>query len=469
MGTLKSFGMDAKCNKNGKQHEGETNSGTKLRDLPNEILQEVISNLPIKEAIQTDVISKKWRNQWKHISKVRLAEKGHREKKEFIDFVEKLLAVLNTSCIKIFSLACDVCEDTPIVNGWLSGFINPTIQELSLEFGNLDEEPLVFPDYLFSSKDLTHFHLSMPHLFMLPPFISFPSLTTMSLREVMFPDSFSTQRLFNGCPSLTQLTLIDCKWTNIETVQIACPSLQILTIREWEDDENDLIDDNDPTSCRIVITSSNLKTFSYDGDLLNDYVLDCNTSSITNGAVEVHPPPSDGTDAGLFVLRILKALSNVERLSISDFATEALCQGSFYIPELPLFNNLVELHVESTDPMNMACDALLTILRCSPRLEALYFAMGVFLHTNGLKKVYPLPACLETNLKTLRLYGFTGNKDELFAIKVLLKSTPVLEAIWIFSNPYGFDSDEGSDRLHRLYMKIVRFPRASVDCELYFE
>jgi len=315
-------GMDAKCNKNGKQHEGETNSGTKLRDLPNEILQEVISNLPIKEAIQTDVISKKWRNQWKHISKVRLAEKGHREKKEFIDFVEKLLAVLNTSCIKIFSLACDVCEDTPIVNGWLSGFINPTIQELSLEFGNLDEEPLVFPDYLFSSKDLTHFHLSMPHLFMLPPFISFPSLTTMSLREVMFPDSFSTQRLFNGCPSLTQLTLIDCKWTNIETVQIACPSLQILTIREWEDDENDLIDDNDPTSCRIVITSSNLKTFSYDGDLLNDYVLDCNTSSITNGAVEVHPPPSDGTDAGLFVLRILKALSNVERLSISDFATE---------------------------------------------------------------------------------------------------------------------------------------------------
>jgi len=36
---------------------------------------------------------------------------------------------------------------------------------------------------------------------------------------------------------------------------------------------------------------------------------------------------------------------------------------------------LVELHVESTDPMNMACDALLTILRCSPRLEALYFAM----------------------------------------------------------------------------------------------
>lgn len=55
--------------------------------------------------------------------------------------------------------------------------------------------------------------------------------------------------------------------------------------------------------------------------------------------------------------------------------SQALCQESFYIPELPLFNNLIELHVESTDPMNMACDALLTILRHSPRLEALYFAM----------------------------------------------------------------------------------------------
>lgn len=94
---------------------------------------------------------------------------------------------------------------------------------------------------------------------------------------------------------------------------------------------------------------------------------------------------------------------------------------------------------------------------------------GVFLHKNDLMKVDPLPSCLVTNLKTLRLYGFTGNKDEMFAIKVLLKSMPMLEAIWIFSNPYGFDSDEGSDRLHRLYMKIVHFPRASVDCELYFE
>lgn len=308
---------------NGKQQEGETNNDTELRDLPSEILQEVISNLPIKEAIQTAVISKKWRNQWKHISKVTLEEKVHREKKEFNEFVDKLLAVLNTSCIKIFSLACDVCEETHLVNGWLSGFIQPTIQELSLEFGNLDEEPVVFPDYLFSSKDLTNFHLSMPHVFVLPSVISFPSLSTLSLREVMFPDSLSTQRLFTGCPSLKQLTLIDCKWDNVETVRIACPLLQILIIREWEDDENDLLAaDEHPTSCRIVITSNNLKTFSYDGDILNDYALDCNTSSITNGAVEVHPPPSDDTDAGLFVLRILKALSDVERLSISDFATE---------------------------------------------------------------------------------------------------------------------------------------------------
>jgi len=97
------------------------------------------------------------------------------------------------------------------------------------------------------------------------------------------------------------------------------------------------------------------------------------------------------------------------------------------------------------------------------------YVQGLFLHKNALKKINPVPTCLETSIKTIRIYGFTGSKDELFAIKLLLKSTRVLDAIWIFTNPYGFDGEEGSDRLHKLYMKIVRFARASAECELYFE
>lgn len=318
--------MDANCfrgDKNGKQHEGETKNGrsTKLRDLPKEILREVISNLPIKEAIQTALISKNWRNHWKHVSKVRLVQKAYAEREEFTYFVQNLLESLNTSCIKIFTLTFDVSEDTALVNGWLQGFINPTIQELNLDFESLDG-PLVFPDYLFSAKDLTHFQLTMPHILMLPSYISFPSLSTMVFRDVLFPDTASAQRLFNACPSLKHLNLTDCNWGNCGTVHIACPLLETLIIREWEDDETDFIAQLDPPNCEIVISAGNLKTFSYDGDLLNDYVLDCNTSSITRGTVEVHPSPNDCTDASLFVLRLMKALADVERLSISDFATE---------------------------------------------------------------------------------------------------------------------------------------------------
>jgi len=311
--------MDANSMTGNEQHKGERS--TELGDLPNEILQEIISKLPIKNAIQTAVISKNWENQWKNMSKVKLVGRGYRERKEFTKFVDKLVAVLNTSCIKILSLSYDFCDDSPMVNGWLSAFIKPTIQELSLDFESL-EDPLTFSDSLFRSKDLTHFHLNMPQIIMLPSYICFPSLSTLSFRDVVFPDSLSTQRLFTGCPSLKKLSLIDCNWSNVETVHIACPMLQILIIREWEDDQIDSVAPDDPTDCRIVITADNLKTFTYDGDFLNDYVLDCNTSSITNGAVEVHPPPIDSMDAGFFVLKLLKALSEVEKLSISDFAAE---------------------------------------------------------------------------------------------------------------------------------------------------
>nr|KYP67374.1 hypothetical protein KK1_013702 [Cajanus cajan] len=188
---------------------------------------------------------------------------------------------------------------------------------------------------MFSSKSLIHFHLTMPQVINLPPSIYFPNLKTLTLRYVIFPDTTPTQKLFSSCSSLEHLALVDCNWSKVRAVNIACSSLESVSIREWRDDDEAAKpdDENEPdvqndAPCRITITgSSNLKTFSYDGDLINDYFLN-SSAAITDGTVEVHTTTNDDLDAGHFVFKLLKALSNVEKLSITDFAVQ-VCMVSY--------------------------------------------------------------------------------------------------------------------------------------------
>ncbi|XP_027362530.1 F-box/LRR-repeat protein At3g26922-like [Abrus precatorius] len=464
--------MDANSSissKHQKHHEGEGRNIERcisLGDLPDVILQEIISSLPTKEAVQTSVLSKRWVALWMAISNIELKEGSPEKRQQFIDFVEKLLAC-NSSRLKKFSIAFEVGEDAPQVNRWLGGFIKPSIEELNLDFERVGQ-PLVLPDHLFTSETLTNFQLSMQHVMNLPSSIYFQNLKVMTLKHVIFPDGSPTQQLFSSCPSLEELTLIDCSWLKVKAVCIACPSLKTLIIREWKDDADDSVkldQENDaggrsvPTHCQIVITGSNLKTFSYDGDLLNDYFLFC-TSWVTDATVEVYPSDSR-LDSPYFVFKLLKALSNVEKLSFTDYVAEALSRTSFLIGHLSLFNKLVELRVISVSPIGFSCDALLAILRNSPILETLELVMGVSLPQSGANNIDPLPACFGTHLKTIKIYGFAGSEVELNAIKFLLQAASALDAFYIYSNGYDFDSPAGIERLNVLHQRIMQFPRAS--------
>ncbi|XP_061354565.1 F-box/LRR-repeat protein At3g26922-like [Gastrolobium bilobum] len=459
-------------NKHHKKHQRSMN----ICDLPDEILQEIISNLSTKEAVQTSILSKRWIDQWMNISKIELEEGAPEKRQKIVDFVGKLLVVCSPSNLKKFSLLFEVGADAPLVNRWLCGFINPNIQELNLDFERV-EESLVFPNHLFTSETLIKFQLCMQQVINLPSFICFRSLRTLTLKDVIFPATCSTQNLFSNCPSLEELNLTDCNWMNVRNVCIACPLLQRVIIREWKDDYKD--DDNHsdngqgvPNFCRIVIMGTNLKTFSYDGDLLNDYFLHSATS-VVNAIVQVHPADNNNLVAGVFVFKLLKAVPNVQKLSLNDSAAEALCHSSFLIANLSLFYNLVELRVVSgVSPINLTCEALLTVLRKSPSLETVEFVMGVSLPSlprNDATNISPLPACFGTHLKTIKIHGFSGNVEELNAIRFLLRAASVLDTLYIYHNEYEFDCPEGPERLNHLYDLIERFPRTSVDCEVDFD
>lgn len=331
------------------QEEGNVESSSRLSDLPDEILQKILSNLPTKEAVATTVLSKRWENQWMNISKIDLKfdESAPEKRQRFIEFMDKLLVICDISKLKMFSLSFEVGEEFPRVNKWLSVFVNPMLEELNLELERVSN-PLVLPNHFFTSNKLTKFHLSMRQVINFPSTIHLENLVTLTLKHVIFPDTHSTSQFFSGLPSMEELSLTDCNWKKVENIFINFPLLQKLYIRDWKDEDNEeeehdhhnhnveayVVEINGGlyihdvvlhhinfSYIKIAIMASNLVTFIYDGDLINDYAL-FNTTSATEATIEAHEQHNKVLPAGYYVYTLLKELFRIKNLSISDFALE---------------------------------------------------------------------------------------------------------------------------------------------------
>ncbi|RYQ93851.1 hypothetical protein Ahy_B09g100079 isoform C [Arachis hypogaea] len=463
----------------------EVESSFSICDLPDAILQLIISSLPTKEAIRTSILSKRWEHLWRDISKIELEEGELEERRQFMQFVTRLLVTCNCSSVKKFSLSCIVGEDANLVNEWLSGFINPKIEELSLQFEEIPE-PLVFPDQLFTCATLTEFKLDMQHVLKLPSSVHFRCLRTLTLSNIIFSDTYSTQRLFSGCPALEDLSLIDCNLKNVEVFCIYSPLLRRIYIRENEDDMLDEDDDDDTgglnvtNSCKVLIVGTNLKSFAYHGDCMNEYFL-VHSTLVIDASIQVQVPPEcywdrDNTweiDSGNFTFRLLKMLPNVEKLSMSETSIMALSRTTSLLGQLPLFCNLAELVLDPLSSIELSYAALLTLLRNSPCLQVIEFQGGLSLAKGDANCVFdPLPVCFSTTLKMIEINGITGKKDELFAIKILLQAASVLDKLRISCYWFSFDLDDrriGLKRTKELCKQILKYPKRSMDCEIEFE
>ncbi|KAJ1423768.1 Leucine-rich repeat domain superfamily [Sesbania bispinosa] len=108
--------MDAKSlisNKKRKKHcdrkgKGKDESGIRICDLPDPILQLIISSLSTKEAVRTSVLSKRWVYLWRDISRIELKEVSPEKRQQFIDFVRRLLVVCDSSNLEKLSISCGV-------------------------------------------------------------------------------------------------------------------------------------------------------------------------------------------------------------------------------------------------------------------------------------------------------------------------------------------------------------------------
>ncbi|KAK9283995.1 hypothetical protein L1049_012254 [Liquidambar formosana] len=400
-------------------------SSKSIGDLPDMILQHILSLLPTEVAVGTSVLSKRWQYLWTSIPNLVFTEGLPAKRMLFLSFVERVLLLHDFSNVEKFSLTCDVLYDASRINAWISAAIRHNVQKIDICLDKF-EEPFVLPHCLFTCDSLKMLRVEMCHILKVPSSICFSSLRCLVLKGVIFSDEYSTEQLFSGCPILETLWIARCIWENLKAVSIFVPNLQKLAIEEFNYDDEDLSDVN---GCEVNIFGMSLKSFHYSGDLLNEYCL-CNSPSLVTAHIDVIPSCENTRIGAYRVKQLLIGLSSVNDLSISRGAIELLNEVEEFFTVLPVYRNLTYLQL-TTVPMCFDFKALLNILQKSPCLETLIFHQGIKVSPSCVEDddgiLDPVPSCFLSHLKRIEVYNFKGNEEQLYVIKILLKKATMKE------------------------------------------
>lgn len=209
-------------------------------------------------------------------------------------------------------------SDASHINTWIFAALCCKFQELKLDLYQYNANESLLPHCLFTFQSLTVLELYLFHDLKLLSTICLPNLKELKLSFITFVDDHSTQ-LFDGCLNVRKLTLDECTWKDEKFVFISSPMLKFLSICDltW--------DDGGPNDCQVVTCGTNLKFFSYSGELKTDVCL--YSSSLVNGRMDLRSVTVSEWDgkqreAVYHVHKLHKGFSSVESLTGSPVALE---------------------------------------------------------------------------------------------------------------------------------------------------
>ncbi|KAJ4779255.1 F-box/RNI-like/FBD-like domains-containing protein [Rhynchospora pubera] len=261
----------------------------RLSSLSDDLIVSILSHLPVKEVAKTCILSKRWQNLWSMVPSLCFDIHnwdGNCEK--FTDFAGKFLLkrdeATETRIFRIFCQGFKHASDKflPVyskASKWITYAVKHNVKILELSFCGACT--LRFPDCLFTCKtlealklDLMTFNFSN----LKPSTIHLPRLRNLNLDHIdFFYDNL--EKVLLGCPNLQDLSMENCGLkmsefschsvkrlrivgpytSNIETISISAPCLEILVLKCYMDSWIILKDMPKVTQATLCINSPNNK------------------------------------------------------------------------------------------------------------------------------------------------------------------------------------------------------------------
>ncbi|KAH0644101.1 hypothetical protein KY289_035075 [Solanum tuberosum] len=393
-----------------------------ISDLPRNIIDCILGKMPIRDAVRTSVLSKKWTLYYSTIPELEFDDKFSKELQNFaisqkklrilsevelehkyhLDEIVTRFLMFHPGRIEKFKVFVPNFKSTraPNVSKWIRKLSQKNIKKLTLEYKK-DIVSHKLSSYFFSCLDLTNLKLRNLHLSHHPPnFKGFLYLYQLELIGVHFVNDYF-EYFLSSCPVLQKLVLYGC--SGVHHFNISGSKLQRLFIKV-DDDFQSISLENVPNLTEVSITLDKV-VLGLENNPKSDLVLDSLPSLEIlrlNGKflqllAETLVPPILSTS--------LDSLKIIELKGVDFMSFDEISFVVFLIRSAP---NLQELRIEaSTVELNQE--------QVSGYLKRLHCTMG--------------------KLRLVKLTNISSFVPEFEFIQFLLFSSPSLVTMSIVEHP----------------------------------
>lgn len=209
---------------------GDVEDPDLISDLPQSILESILTRLPIRDAVRTSILSSKWRYRWTTLTHLVFDDKCIRMCSDrpvvencMVNFITRAL-FLHQGPIHKFQLSTSYLQCCPDIDQWILFLSRSDIKELVLELG--EGEWFRVPSCLFNCKKLTCLELFRCEFDPPPTFKGFLCLRSLSLHQVLVAPEV-IESLISSCPLLESLAL---SYFDSLALNICAPNLKCLCL-----------------------------------------------------------------------------------------------------------------------------------------------------------------------------------------------------------------------------------------------
>ncbi|XP_027171853.1 putative F-box protein At3g58860 [Coffea eugenioides] len=132
----------------------------RISELPESVLSHILSCLPTEDVVRTSVLSRKWEYKWTSIYNLTFDDRkrfcySHRRRKwkrkkqpkktDFMNFVDRVLALSKNSSIKGCHLLCLDVYDPFRMKTWITAALSSNVQRLLISYAASSSSKLKNP------------------------------------------------------------------------------------------------------------------------------------------------------------------------------------------------------------------------------------------------------------------------------------------------------------------------------------
>ncbi|RDX98704.1 putative F-box/LRR-repeat protein, partial [Mucuna pruriens] len=333
----------------------------RLSELSDCVLLHIMKFMDTRYAVQTCILSKRWKNLWKCLTTLYFHDRYFRSIENFNKFVSQVLSSRDSS-IPVLNLHFCPFNITPakLLNRVMKYAVMHNVQKLRINISFPTNMPNLFDPQIFSCPSLTVLELynSGPPL-ELPKFLQLPALKNLLLTNVSFtPSDNDCAEPFSTCKLLNTLVLQGCSLhKDAKVLLISNSNLSSLNLdNTFQATPNNL----DTFQHKIVLSTPNLSSLTimdYLSFSCHQLSSTCDLSFLEEGSICTTLPK---------IIGWLQVFTNVKTLTLNSETLRILLNDLSKLPTMstqpPCLVRLESLKVQmipwisiSDEEVNKSC------------------------------------------------------------------------------------------------------------------